>query len=492
MVTDGQVRLLMKGIQQEKSLAVAAAKAGMSEKTARRYRDLGKLPGEVRPRHDWRTRVDPFEEVWAKVRGHLEREPRLEARTLFEALQREHPGKFADGQLRTLQRRVKTWRATEGPAREVYFPQVHVPGRLCESDFTHMTSLAVTLAGRPFAHLVYHFVLTYSNWETGTICFSESFESLSDGLQNALWELGGVPAEHRTDRLTAAVHKTDHPEEFTQHYEALLRHYRLVGQRIQAGQANENGDVEQSHHRFKRAVDQALLLRGSRDFADRGAYVAFLNQVITRRNVGRKARFAEERSALRALPNQRLDAGKRLLVRVGPSSTVRVQHNVYSVHSRLMGEQIEVRLGAEAVEVWYAQRRVDVMPRLRGEKKHRIDYRHIIDWLAKKPGAFENYRYRDDLYPTSRFRIAADALKRDLGARGNREYLGILQLAANESEAGVDEALRHLLDRGEAISVAAVSQIVRCGHPLPPATAVTIAEVNLSSYDALLGGAGWR
>jgi hypothetical protein len=340
MVTDGQVRLLMRGIQREKSLAVAAAKAGMSEKTARRYRDLGKLPGEVRPRHDWRTRSDPFEAVWATVRGHLEREPRLEARTLFEALQRQSPGQFSDGQLRTLQRRVKTWRAIEGPAREVYFPQVHTPGRLCESDFTHMTSLGVTLAGRPFEHLVYHFVLTYSNWETGTICFSESFESLSDGLQNALWELGGVPAEHRTDRLTAAVHKTEHPEEFTQRYEALLRHYGVVGQRIQAGQANENGDVEQSHHRFKRALDQALLLRGSRDFADRAVYVAFLDQLLGRRNAGRKERFAEEQSALRLLPSQRLDAGKRLLVRVGPSSTVRVQHNVYSVHSRLMGEQV--------------------------------------------------------------------------------------------------------------------------------------------------------
>ncbi len=487
MVTDGQVRLLMKRIQTEKSLAVAAAKAGMSEKTARRYRNLGKLPGEVRPEHDWRTRPDPFEAVWAEVRGHLEREPRLEARTLFEALQRQYPGQFPDGQLRTLQRRVKAWRALEGPAREVYFPQIHHPGQLGESDFTHMASLGVTLAGRPFEHLVYHFVLTYSNWEMGTICFSESFESLSDGLQHALWELGGVPAEHRTDRLTAAVHKTEHPEEFTQRYEALLRHYRMTGQKIQAGQANENGDVEQSHHRFKCAVEQALLLRGSRDFADRGAYVAFLNQLLARRNAGRRARFAEEQAVLRALPSQRLDAGKRLLVRVGPSSTIRAQHNVYSVHSRLMGEQVEVRLGAETLEVWYAQRRVDVMPRLRGEKKHRIEYRHIIDWLVKKPGAFENYRYREDLYPTSRFRVAADALRCDLGVRGKREYLGILQLAAQVSEAGVDDALRHLIDRGETISVAAVSEILSCGDPLPPPTAVTIADVSLESYDALLG-----
>jgi hypothetical protein len=490
MVTDRQVRLLMKRIQTEKSLAVAAAKSGMSEKTARRYRDLGRLPEQVRPRHDWRTRPDPFEGgAWEEVRAHLVREPGLEARTLFEVLQRQYPGRFADGQLRTLQRRVKIWRALEGPPREVYFPQVHEPGRLGESDFTHMTSLGVTLAGRSFEHLIYHFVLTYSNWETGTICFSESFESLSDGLQNALWELGGVPAEHKTDRLTAAVHKTDHPDEFTQRYEAVLRHYDLIGRKIQAGKGNENGDVEQSHHRFKRAVDQALLMRGSRDFDDRGAYLAFLRVLMARRNAGRRARFAEEQTALKPLPLQRLDAGKRLTVMVGPSSTIRVQHNVYSVHSRLKGEEVEVRLGAETLEVWYAQSRVEVMPRLRGEKKHRIEYRHIIDWLVKKPGAFENYRYRDDLYPTSRFRVAADALKQDLGPRGVREYLLILQLAANESEVGVDDALRHLIDQGEAISLKAVAAIL--GSAVPPArpTAVTIAEVDLSSYDsALLGG----
>lgn len=492
MVTDGQVRLLMKRIQTEKSLAMAAAKSGMSEKTARKYRDSGKLPGEVRPSHTWRTRLDPFEAVWGEVRAHLEREPGLEARTLFEAIQRQYPGRFADGQVRTLQRRVKTWRAVEGPGREVYFPQVHRPGLLCESDFTHMTSLAVTLQGRPFPHMVYHFVLAYSNWEAGTICFSESFESLSDGLQNALWELGGIPSEHRTDRLTAAVHKMDHPEEFTQRYGALLRHYGLAGRKIQAGQAHENGDVEQSHHRFKRGVNQALLLRGSRDFEDRGAYGAFLRQFLARRNSGRKARFAEELRSLRPLPRQRLDGGKRMLVRVGPSSTIRVQHNVYSVHSRLRGEQVEVRLSAESLEVWYAQRRVDVMPRLRGERKHRIDYRHIIEWLVKKPGAFDNYRYRDDLYPTSRFRVASDALKRARGLRGTREYLGILELAAQESEAGVDDALRHLIDRGESISVAAVAEILVSDDPPARPTAVTIADVNLTSYDALLGGISCR
>jgi len=204
MVTNRQVRRLMEMLGKGKDLAVAAAKADMDEKTARKYRQLGKLPSELKVEHTWRTREDPFVDVWAEVKEKLEINPGLEAKTLFEDLQRRYPGRFADGQLRTLQRRVKIWRALEGPPKEVFFPQVHKPGELCESDFTHMSTLGVTIQRQPFDHLIYHFVLTYSNWETGTICFSESFESLSEGLQNALWELGRVPKIHRTDRLSAA------------------------------------------------------------------------------------------------------------------------------------------------------------------------------------------------------------------------------------------------------------------------------------------------
>lgn len=212
MVTDRQVRRLMELLGKGKSLAASAAKADMDEKTARKYRELGKLPSGIKVGHSWRTREDLFAEVWEEVKEKLKINPGLEAKTLFEDLQRRYPGRFADGQLRTLQRRVKIWRALEGPAKEVFFPQVHKPGELCQSDFTHMKTLGVTIEGQPFDHLVYHFVLTYSNWETGTICFSESFESLSEGLQNALWELGGMPERHRTDRLSAAVQKPNNPE----------------------------------------------------------------------------------------------------------------------------------------------------------------------------------------------------------------------------------------------------------------------------------------
>ena len=190
-------------VQTEKSFGIAAMKAGMDEKTARKYRWLGKLPSELETAYRWQTRQDPFEGVWHEVKSMLEINAGLEAKTIFEHLQRRSPGQFADGQLRTLQRRIKVWRASEGPAKEVFFTQLHRPGELSQSDFTHMNKLGISIGGRPFEHLIYHFVLTYSNWETGSICYSESFESLSAGLQNALWELGGVPQKHRTDCLTA-------------------------------------------------------------------------------------------------------------------------------------------------------------------------------------------------------------------------------------------------------------------------------------------------
>jgi len=489
MVTDRQVGTLMKLNQQEQTLAQAAAKAEMCENTARKYRHSGILPSQSKSERRWRTRTDPFQEVWEQVRGMLEINPGLEAKTLFEWLQRHYPGQYADGQLRSFQRRMKQWRGLEGPAREVYFPQHHTPGELCESDFTNMGSVGVTIGGELFPHLVYHFVLTYSNWETGSICFSESFESLSGGLQQALWELGGVPRAHRSDRLSAAVQeigKGGEPE-FTRRYQALLRHYRLDGQKIQPGKANETGDVEQRHYRLKQAVTQSLLLRGSRaDFSSREEYAEFLRQLFSQLNAGRRARLNDELSVLKALPLKRLDDSTIFHVKVGPSSTIRIRKNVYSVHSRLIGERIEVRLFAESLEVWYAQKRIETIPRLRGSGKHHIQYRHIIEWLRRKPGAFERYRYRSDLFPSSRFRMAYDALKATSPSRAHKIYLGILYLAARKTERGVNEALGRLLEQRTPINVEAVETLLGSEQQPPSPPTVAVDEIDLGLYDTLL------
>ena len=486
MVTDRQVRRLMSLLQTEQSLQVAADKAGMNRQTARKYRRSGQLPSEARPEHDWRTRVDPFADVWPWVAGQLSLNPGLEAKTLLEALQREHPGRFTDGQLRTLQRQVKRWRGLEGPGREVFFAQVHHPGRLCASDFSHMTELGVTIGGRSFAHMVYHFVLTYSNWEAFTICYSESFESLSEGLQNALWKLGAVPERHRTDRLGAAVANGSDMKEFTRRYQGLLEHYGLLAEKTNPDSGNENGDVEQRHHRFKRAVDQALLLRGGRDFADVGAYQLFLEGLTAQLNRGREERFAEELKVIHGLPPARLEAVKRLEARVDCGSLIHVDRNAYSVNSRLIGQKVEVRLYVGHLEVWYGQKKVEELPRLRGRNQHRVNYRHVIDWLVRKPGAFANYRYQADLFPSSLFRVAYDRLRSQCAGSADKQYLRILELAARESESLVEAAIGRLCELDRAMSFEAVEALVLCGQKLSSPTAVHVDEVDLSAYDQLL------
>jgi len=489
MVSDRQVKRLWR-LAQKLSVEAAAAKSGMDSKTARKYLRDRRLPSEMRQKHTWRTRPDPFADTWEEIRQLLTAEPELQPKTLFEHLQRRYPGRFQDGQVRSLRRRIKYWQATEGPPREVFFAQEHRPGELCQSDFTHCRELGVTISGQAFPHLIYHFVLSYSNWETGTICYSETFESLSEGLQNALWELGGVPLEHRTDRLSAAVNNLADAREFTRAYEGLLRHYRLHGQKAQAGHANENGDVEQRHYRFKSAVGQALMLRGSRDFGSVAAYQVFLQKLFQHLNAGRHDRFLEEVSRLQPLPEHRLDTVRRERVRVSPGSLVTVHRNTYSVHSRLIGEMVDARVLPDTVEIWYADRKLEELQRLRGRRKHRVDYRHIIDWLVRKPGAFEHYRYREDLFPTSWFRLAYDALREEHGPkRGSKEYLHILALAAKRGESIVEDVIRVLLGRRDPLNADAVTQLTEPGAP-PLLTTVEVAPVSLAVFDELLCGEG--
>jgi len=480
-------------VKLENNQEIAAAKAGMDRKTARKYLRARRLPSELPQAPRGRTRGDAFEEVWAELSELLTVNPGLEAKTLFDYLQRQYPGRFQDGQLRTLQRRVKVWRATEGPAKEVFFAQRHHPGRLSASDFVHLTELGVTIQSQSFPHLLYHFVLTYSNWETGMICFSESFESLCEGFQNAIWELGKVPQRHRTDRMTTAVNNVTTPAEFTDRYESLLRYYGMVGEKIQAGQAHENGDVEQRHFRFKRAVEQELMLRGSRDFASGDEYGQFLRHLLERLNAGRQQRLVEEMRMMKELPERRLESYKRERVKVDSGSLIYADRNVYSVPSRLIGEEVEARLYMERVEIWYGQRKLEEMPRLRGRQKHRVDYRHIIDWLMRKPGALENYRYRDELFPTSRFRMLYDGLQEGLSARAaSKRYLEILELAAKEGEAKVDESLQALLAKAEGsaatITVEAVQEAMAEGQTR--GKEVEVAKVDLRIFDELCGGDG--
>ena len=484
-----QVKELWKLLNQGASLRTAAMRSNMDRKTARKYRDLEKLPAEARKPRTWRTWPDAFSEVWPAVEEQLSREPSLQAKTLWEWLSREHPGQFAESLRRTFERRVRKWKALRGSAKEVFFRQVHEAGRLCASDFTSMNELQVTIGGSSFPHLVYHFVLTHSNWEHATICFGEDFVSLSEGLQNALWALGGVPERHRTDRMTLAVHQDGHPDQFTAKYRALLAHYGLEAEATNPSSGNENGDVESSHRYFKEAVEQALLLRGSRDFASRDEYWSLVRGVQTQRNSVRTKHLDEEMKLLRGLPRERLESLVRMRVRVQRGSTIRLKRNTYSVPARLIGEEVEVRIGLEEIEVRYADELVQRMPRLRGEDKHRIDYRHIIEWLVRKPGAFARYVYREELYPTEMFRRAYDALAAQGPSRVDREYVRILHLAASEGEGRVEAALTQLMATGQPLSEQAVRTLLGQATGLSEAALVEVPPVDLRAYDELLDGA---
>ncbi len=465
----------------------------MSERTARRYERLGKLPSQVRERRDYRTRSDPFGEDWPWVQRELERDPALQAVTLFAVLCAEHPGRYQEGQVRTLQRHIQVWRALHGPEQEVMFAQRHEPGEAAQSDFTHMADLGVTLVGAPFAHLVFHMVLTYSNVEAITLCFSESFEALAERprcarqRESCLWQLGGVPKAHRTDQLTAAVQRLDAEgrRDWNARYAALLAHYGMEPTKSQAGEAHQNGDVEQSHHRFKLAVDQALRVRGHRDFPNRAGYLRFLQELVTQRNHTRTTRFAAERAALRPLPTMPLLPCREVRAVVGQGSTMQVLGNGYSVPSRLIGTTLTVRVRAETLEAYVGTALALTLPRLAGKGQMRIDYRHIVWSLVRKPGAFAAYRYRDELFPTLPFRRAYDLLQERCPGRADREYVRILHLAASTTEADVEAALGLLLEAGTSPTFDAVRDLVR--QPQPVAVPdLRMPAVAYGVYDQLL------
>jgi hypothetical protein len=489
MKKDAEVRLMKRERAKGKTQEQAAARAGMSPRTARHYEQAGKLPSELRQPRQYRTHPNPFADDWPWITSQLERDPALQATTLFGILGERRPGHYQAGQLRGLQRQIAGWRAQYGPEREVMFPQVHEPGVAAQSDFTHMSDLDVTLGGVAFPHLAFHLVLTYSNVEAVTLCMSETFEALAEGIEACLWQIGGVPQQHRTDHLSAAIRPLDAEgqAQARARYAALMIHYGLESTTNNVGIAHENGDVEQSHYRFKMAVDQALRVRGSRDFPTRASYLHFLQDIVRRRNLTRQVRWAEEQQALRPLPLRPLHICREERVVVTSFSTIRVLRNTYSVPARLIGRTVTARVRSETVEVYLGTAHLLTMPRLLGESKHRIDYRHVIWSLVRKPGAFAHYRYRDDLFPTLAFRAAYDALQRAVPASADREYVRVLHLAASTSETDVEAALHLVAQERQVPTFETVRALVR--DPAPPAVPeLTAAELDFAIYDRLLAG----
>ena len=480
-------------------VGLAAMRAGVDRKTARKYAKGGKLPSELVEPRTWRTREDAFVAEWPELELMLVESPALETKTLFDVLAEKYPGRYEDGQLRTLQRRVKAWRAERGPDKEVMLAQQHRPGEAAQTDFTWATELAVTIVGQVFAHMLCVFVLPYSNWRWASVCLSESIASIRHGVQRGLFQLGRAPEWHQTDHSTAATHRIPDGKRgadeirkrpFNEDYLAIMRHFGMKPRTTEVGAKEQNGDVEAANGVLKRARNQALLVRGSRDFDSRDAWQAFVDDVMRKANRGRGARVTEDMEAMRELNVAKLPEFVEQEFRVSEWSTVRVKQCAYSVPSRLIGEWVRVRIFEDRIVVRYADKDELVCDRLRGHNLRRIDYRHIIWSLVRKPGGFARYVYREEMFPSVVFRRAYDAIQTPhRGLKGDLEYLRILHLAASGLEADIEAALVLLLADGKPMTADAVKLLVTTTTTIDvPDLAPRV--VDLGAYDALLEEVG--
>ena len=491
-ITDHQVHKY-KQHRNKLSQVASAAKAGISERSARRIEDAQSLPSQ-RPQRNWRTREDPLSAVWdSEVIPLLQTDARLNAVTLLEELQRRYPGQWDTSVLRTLQRRMRLWRAKFGAEREVYFAQEHPPGRQGISDFTVADELNVEIAGVVFAHRLYQFALAYSGWRHVTVIDSgESFMALSTGLQAALWALGGVPEEHRTDSLSAAFNNLAEQEALTKRYADLCSHYGLRATRCNPGQSNENGSIESRNNSLKTALDQALRLRASRSFDTRPDYETFVDTIVQRMNTRALKFLVTERAMLKPLPVRRTAEFEEIPARVSKYAVFTLKGVLYSVPSQLIGHRLMVHQYAQHVEGWLGGQCVVSLPRARPAQGQRvgrsIDYRHLVGALKRKPGAFARWVLRDAAFPRAVYRQTWERL---ISQRPEREacktMVGLLVLAADGHEAQLAQELEQLMELGQLPDLGALTQLLAPPKGDVPQVVVTLPT--LAAYDDLFEAA---
>ena len=482
-VTDKQVRILMRERTKGKSLEAAAVKANMSVNTARKYIDSGSLPSEQKVNRTWRTRKNPFAKYSDEIDKLLKDAPDLEAKTIFEFLSEKYPGELQEGQLRTLQRHVRQWRAESGPDQNVVLTQEHIPGEAFQTDFTWGTKLGVTIAGVSFKHMLCNVTLPFSNWQWATICQSESVMALKKGIQAAIFQLGYVPKYNQTDNSTSATHSLSSGKRaFNDKYIDFLRHFGMNARTIAVGASCQNGDVESLNRSLKRRISQYLKLRGSSDFSTVEEYQAWINKILLKINKLRSQRLEveiEHMTPVTAAPLPEYTVEKCL---VNTASLVRVKRNSYSVPSRLIGQVVSVHIYDDILKIYLGSKLQLEVPRLRGKDKSQVNYRHIIWSLLKKPGAFQRYKYREEMFPSLIFRKSYDRLICSLSEReADLEYLRILHLAAAVNQFDVETAINLLLDEDHNITYENVRDLVECKERVQPE--VKPLDVDLNQYD---------
>jgi len=493
-ITDRQVRRYMDRRKKGDSQPVAAAKAGFSERTARRV-ESGKVhPSQRAPRH-WRTRSDPLAGVWDEIIvPMLQETPHLRATTVIEEINHAEAGRLDERHTRTLQRRMAHWRATEGPEREVIFRQNHPPGFQSLCDFTEGNSLNVVIAGKPFAHLLFHFWMAFSGWQyVKVIEGGESFTALTEGMQEALWQLGGAPKTNRTDRLSAAYRNLAPHDDASTGYQAFCDHYGIEPTRNNLGVSHENGSVEAAHGHLRRRLREALAMRGSASFDNVAAYQAFIDEHVGRRNARRRAEVGLELAQMRPLPKFRATDFSMVTASVTSTSTISVRDVLYTVPSRLIGSRLRVHVYDARLVCYLGTTEVLTLERRRrrgNERVQVIDYRHIIGSLVQKPAAFRNSVLREGLFPRDAFRKAWEMLDEKLEPkRACRIYVGLLHLAATQAcEAALALHLEEVLAAGGLPEVETARQAVAPPPNVMPEVCVPLP--NFAAYDSLFQHTG--
>lgn len=490
MITPAQYIRLVKEYQNNGGVAShAALKANMHPETAARYLKANAGPEELKQERGprtYRTRSDPLKDIMPEATRYLEAAPEIEAKGLLAHLKIAKPELAETVALRTFQRGVKVWRALNGPPKEVFFPQAHAPGRAAQFDWKRAGELGVTIAGAPFDHLLGHFVLPYSNWQRATVCFSESFVSLKTGVQAGYWSLGGVTADLWTDNSSTATHQIkrgDDERTFNDAYAAFCRHLKVEPHTTNLACPNEQGDVESAHRHLIRRIKTHLAIRGSSDFPEQAAYQDFIDQVCAGANSLRVAKVAEEIARLRPLPVQRYPETEQIGVSVTSGATVRVKQQTYSVPSKLIGLELDAHVSENQIRFTYAGYEVCQLPRMQGTKPQ-IDYRHVITWLVRKPGAFRGYIYREEMFPSVVFRQAYDRLCAIEDRSADARYLQLLELAANQGESEVADLLGACLRAGEVPRPELIQLRLQTERPAPSDLAPFVPD--LKTYDSLL------
>jgi len=465
----------------------------MNRKTATKYIRNGILPSQISQSRDWRTREDPLQKIWEKAEQFLKDSPGLEAKALFEHLLEQHPDQLDQIHLRTFQRRIKSWRLLSGKDQEVFFDQNRKPGECMELDWTDMNALNIVIAGEPYLHKLIHLVLPYSNHEGAVWCRSESILAIKKVLQHFLYSMNATPATLQVDNSSAATHqikRTGAERGFNEDLIKIAEYYGFTLRATNVDSPNENGDVESLNGHLKRRINQALLLRGGRSFDSMEDYDHFLQLVFAKANKPRMEKFREELKVMNSIPEKPLPEYQELYVSVRSGSTANIKKVTYSVPSRLIGSKLKAKIFENNIELYDGANLVHKMPRVLGDRGQVIDYRHIIHSLIRKPAAFQNYRYREEMYPTDVFRVAFDKLVSTHGERkGSLEYLRILKLAAETMESEVEAALSLVLESiNLKLSYKEIEELVDTQKKSVIDIAMGELVPDLTSYDDLING----